>query len=168
MSRGYIFHVTTDSFAMGTLSASDFYESLNQLQADYTEDASSETANEVLQTNFLSILSRIGFSIDPFSTDDANGYVIHPLDETGVRRAKELYFAPKLKEFQEIATNMTLDRFVDTNTPSDINTVVDNNYTDGVQFENQYGGLFYTMDAFIRRLSPNTEYFVSDNIIFMH
>ena len=173
MARGYIFHITTDPDNLGCINASDFFEYLDALSAQYVDDVSPE--NALVCTNALcKVLENNGFPVVPDTEADEDGrdaaaFIIKTGDPESLAACKMRYFNPLLEALKEEVAALELATFASSecNTYS-LTSKINDGYSDMVYLEvGNYGGSTYTMHEFIRQMNPDTTYYVAANVVLM-
>lgn len=174
MARGYIYHIVSDPDDLGSMAASDFYDDLDALCVEYTEDSAPETAQH--NTNCLArALEQDGFVIRPDTEAadegrEAAAFVLETGDQASLDACRRKYFGPLLAELKKEVAALDLDTFSSDrcNTYS-LTSKINDDYGDAVYLNvSEYGSMIYTMHGFIRRLDPNTTYYVAQNTVLMH
>lgn len=173
MGRGIMYHITLDSENVNTMCEEDFYEELRSLCIDSVKDRPQEDAqNDVrgLAERFKSA----GFSIEEYTPLDENESpmwscpVIKTGDEATLETCKMKYFASAFGKLQKRVQEMSLQTFVsDTSTASSLRTLIANTYADAVYYGEPYEGI-YSLDGFVRRMKPNTTYYIAPETVLMH
>lgn len=174
MARGYIYHVVSDPDNLGNMTASNFYNDLDALCVDFTEDSVPETA--LHNTNCLAkTLEHDGFVIRPDTEAadegrEAAAFVLETKDQADLDACRRRYFKPMLEELKKEVAAMDLDTFSSErcNTYS-MTSKINDSYGDAIYLDiSECGGTVYTMHEFIRGLNPDTTYYVAQNTVLMH
>lgn len=173
MARGYIYHITTTPDNLGCIDASDFFENLDALSAQYVEDVSPDNAL-VCTSALRKELESDGFPIVPDTEADEDGrdtaaFIIKTGNLESLSVCKMRYFEPLLEALKKEVAALELATFASYECGAhSLTSKINDDYGDVVYLEaGNYGGSTYTMHEFIRQMNPDTTYYVAANVVLM-
>lgn len=174
MGRGYIYHFTTDPYNCGSINANCFVET-DGVVCDYFEDVNKDMSRRGLEY-MQEWLERAGFVVNKNpKTESGNvaenaAFSIAPMSKEALEAAKREFFRPLYTNFQSQVAALTLDDFAKSNGDAvyNLQTLLDDDFGDAICVDEGYGWTFKTLHRAIRELAPDTEYFVSNTVVYMH
>lgn len=168
MAKGTLFHITTDVTELGAYKASNFYEVLSELEADYVEDDSEENAEMGLE--WLQECVKNFADISSVSNILSSAFMFTTPDKGTLDRKRQAYLKSWYDNLQNAVLSLTLEDYAsDSMELYELRQMLDMGITDMVYFENAgTGPSLCTMAKFIRTIKPDTAYYVSCNTILIH
>lgn len=183
MTRGILYHVTTDKDLIDEVDAQDFSGHEKELSIEGFCNRNGIDANGDI-VKLTSRLREAGFDIEANQRSvvteiTMNGqeqtscshlvvYSIQTGDAKKLDVAKENYFRDAFENLRKTVDGMSIKTFAtDPCSVCDIMRHVDDRYADAVALDLSSGALVYTMMQFIRRLAPNRTYYISTRTIKM-
>lgn len=168
MSRGIVYHIVTDLDGYTAMDESDFYDSLGALGVDRVANQHAEDAKNSVE-RLVERLQKAGFAVAPINFEDEDFFSFTTGDEEETLARKSQYFAPAFAAFQKLASSTSLETFAsDRNEEYELRRLIDNRMGDGVYYGNGLYEEFHSMDSFIRKLTPNTTYYIAPETVYMH
>lgn len=170
MSRGIMYHIGTENEIDNytKMDESDFYGSTSSLCVDYVKNQAPEEAKNSVEA-LVSRFQAAGFKVEQ-STDPAleGFYFFKTGDEAELTACKSGYFAAAFASVQKMVNNMSLETFA-SDGPEEfmLRSLINNNSGDAVYF-GEYLEAVYSLDSFVRKLSPNTGYYIAPETVYMH
>ena len=164
--RGNMLEVSNDlgNFEL-CMEASDFYDHLEALNAQFVTNAMPEDA-AARRREFLERLKKygaeVGDELDPDTGETLTYFVIS-------EQVKINYFAKRLDELKKIIADMDIEVFAGVAEGADhaslsyAESLISNEYSDMVYF-NQAA---YSVDSFIRNATGG-KYYIGDSVVFLH
>lgn len=160
---GTCYQFSSDISDLNALCSEDLYEA-NLIGPDdkaICQESSKQAVNlaGVFTTNSLGSVERL--------TGDEPGYKITTPGTPELEKAKQSYFAAKFATFQYIAKNISIDQFIQHHNEAmlKLETCINDRNHDHVAFFDNRGMSAMPLDSFIRKLEPNTIYYLSETTI---
>lgn len=161
MARGYIFYITNVKDMDVCFNANYYGDCEDAIDVDYVKDCSEEKSKIPLEW-LEKTMSDMGAVINR----EQNGYFKFFFRFHETEKVQQDYFRPKLKQLKKIVNELTLSDVVRC-APS-LDSIVNNNYTDLITFEDESSEYVITVDEFIRRLQPGVTYYVYEKVLLIH
>lgn len=170
MGRGIIYHIGLASKIedYDMMDESHFYSRLEALDIDYITNQASHEAKESI-ARLVSRLRAAGFKVE-LSMDPhyESFYFFNTGDEDELTVCKSGYFAAAFTSLQKMVNSMSLETFAsDGQEEFTLRNLINNKIGDAVYFGEMYEDV-YSLDSFIRKLSPNKSYYIAPDTIYMH
>ena len=164
MARGTLYLITVDPNDMNAVNAECFYGDEAAMQVEYFADRGPEEAERDLEILCDKLRAA---KLDVIPIDD--GYKLTTYDKANVETCQMAYFEKSLETLKEIVSRLSLKTFAtDVTCPYDITQHIQDDYSDALHLDMGTGAATDTLDGFVRRLQPNTAYYISRNAILMH
>ena len=161
MARGMIYHITKQREDLGLMSEDDFYGMTGALGCDYVEDCKDASARNALERLHMALWDA-GMKVHCTGMERCWFSFHTPAD---ISRAKSVYFEEKFKKMKQMADAITPEQFSsDSSEVYRLRMVIEDTFGDMVWD----GYELHTADRFIRKLEPDTVYYVADNTVYMH
>lgn len=165
MARGFLFAVTAARDDVEELDASQF-ESSHFHHVDYVGECDDP---EQAVNGLLEHLRGIGF--DPEYDEDLDAYLFVSGSAQELLARQEAHFAKKLETLKSKVNSMPLHQFAsDPFVAYGLVQEIDDDDGDAVWFTADPGRYpaFYTLDNWLRRLKPDTIYYLANSALLMH
>lgn len=172
MARGIMYHITTDPAAVGSMDKYDFTDSLEVLGVDYVENRDGCDAEPDIE-NLRDILhDDLGISDikeKPNTEFDIPAFAFQTPGESELTGCKVQFFQKLFQALKKDIERMSLTDFATkTEISYQLMSNIDDRYADAVYLDMGTGPATYTMHQFLRRLIPDTTYYVSANTVLLH
>lgn len=164
MAGRYLYYVSSDANKMVCFDESDYYDSLNAMDADYVKNMNEAESKEPIKY-LENVLSDLGAAIG-YSREIRDAGFAYSFRFEDVEKMKEQYFKPKLEKLKKEAENLTLYELI--RQAPDLNRIINDPYDNMVTLWDVVCETTLTMDSFIRETEPKTAYYVYKNVILIH
>ena len=167
MSRGIMYHIALDENCCGSMSADDFFDSLDLLHVDSVADQAPEDCAKSLKS-LLDWLEKAGFCIIQTGLPENCAAILKTGSARELENCKRKRFVKAFKTLKDKVTALSLDTFAaDFVEVSSIRDILEDTHADAVYYDAGLGPGTYTLDGFMRRLEPDRSYFISANTVWM-
>ena len=172
MARGILYHITTNLHNVGRMNKDFLNESPDELSVDYLKNLRGRGAEESLQ-NLIESLETAGFTILKTPEEERdNGYVsftLLPMDKKTLLRSKKAYFKDQFERAKKTMEKLDETQFAtDSMELWNMQQALENTYGDAVWFGDHESEYVVSLQDCIRKLQPDTTYYVADNTVLMH
>lgn len=167
--RGVIFHIISergiDNYT--AMDASDFEEHIEGLCVESVQNQHPKDAKASVE-RLVSRLQSAGFAIETTTgPEDEKFYVFHTGIEEETLARKCQYFATAFAKLQEMVRQMSLETFASDGTEEyELRMLIKNTYGDMVYYGDWMEDS-YSLDGFIRQLTPNSTYYIAPETVYM-
>lgn len=170
MSRGVMYHIghETEIGNYVPIDESEFYEEISALGVDYVQNQHPENA-KVSVSNLVQRLWAVGFKVKLTTDPDLEGfYLFQTGSEAELTACKAAYFKSAFESMKQMVNTMSLETFAsDGGEEYMLRSLINNKMGDAVYY-GAYLEEVYSLDSFIRKLTPNTGYYIAPETIYMH
>ena len=165
----YIYHVSTDPRAIGSMSPDDFADCLGALSADYVIDADPKVAAEAVG-RLKERLSAAGFAVKESETRAQTPEAAFSFETSAdTDRKKDAWFKTDYDVLRRLVLDMTPKQFsCSTDYPYRIKEAADDAFGDLAYLDMGTGPALYTLPTFIRNLEPSRNFYVAPGVIYVH
>lgn len=172
MSRGVIYHISTDPESLGGMCADDFAEHVESLNVDYVADQNEDDAR-IATDGLFAALAEAGFNPLRPSPDLENAggvrFLFRSGSEDALKAAKMNWFRNDLEELKKLAASAELESFAaDTALAYRIKELAGDDNADAVYLDMGRGPSTYTLASFIRNMEAGRTYYVGSETVYMH
>lgn len=167
MSRGIMFHISTDPNDMGTFSFEDLTDKLDILGVDRIEDRfACDSVNDTSVLKFM--LRGAGFKIADMADCKTCAAMLLPMPEQKLNDAKSKFFKNNLDNLKVLIANMTEQDFATKDAVYEIKRLVDDTHGDAVWLDTGTGPAPCSLMSFVRGILPDRTYYLSATTVYMH
>ena len=159
--QGYCYHFTTNPESINDINADDLYEANVIGPTDKCDDVTKFTTAQALLDKLYMCGLRDYSELEDFQ--DNPGWSFTTPDSAGLNVIKAAFFRKKFNDMKTLAAKITMDDFITYNNADmlSLEACVRDRGHDLAAFDNHLGISYMPLDSFIRKLQPNTTYYLS-------
>lgn len=165
MSRGHVFHISTDPNQLYELSMYDCNDTFMQSLCEfYSHDGKIQTSDD-LYTNdeMMDIMRNRGLPVTKVAAPcDNDSTILYQLQVTSEQM--DAYFGARLTQLHDKLSKLSLDDFKKPSVADTLVNMIDNDCEDIVLMND----VAYTFDRFLRHIESEQTYYIHPETLLMH
>jgi hypothetical protein len=167
--RNIIFHIISEQMFdhYTTMDESDFYEHLESLNADSVQNQDPVDAKDSVE-RLVSRLQNAGLKVETATGPESEEfYVFQTGNAEETKTCKCQYFAAAFAKLQEMVGQMSLETFLSDGTEEYQLRMLIKNTSGDMVYYGDWMESSLSLDSFIRKLTPNSVYYIAPETVYV-